>query len=452
VAASRRILAVSYYFPPNPLPGGHRWESMAHTLRELGHEVTVLTTSASGTLAADEPWVVRTGDLQASPALRRLLGRPSLESPAADDGGPQPGAEVPEPPRILTRGLVPDSWVLTWLPYLVRAARRVIRERDIDVVITNSPPNSTHLLGLALGRERPAWIADFDDGWRYEPLMGRWPTAFQDRADSVLERRVATSAEALVGITKPIADDFAERYGSYVQEIPSGWDRASLDAETASAAAPELDADAINLVHTGSLSIPERRDPRGLFQALEALVGEEPELAWKLRLTLAGWLTSRDRRMLDERSPAVRSMVNELGTLPRREALALQRAADYLLLISTGPHRQVVTAKLSEYLLANRPILAVLSENEAARIIRETRTGVVVAPDDIDALRDALRSCLEGRLAAEYEPTGLERYVQPGPAKEFAAVIDAAIQRRARTPHAARGGPPLGTCGTSARS
>src|SRR5262249_10481619 len=158
----------------------------------------------------------------------------------------------------------------------------------------------THLLGLMLGRERPAWIADFDDGWRYEPLMGRWPTAFQDRADSVLERRVATSAEALVGITKPIADDFAERYGSYVEEIRSGWDRASLDAETASAAAPKLDADATNLVHTGSLSIPERRDPRGLFQALEALVGEEPELAEKLRLTLAGWLTSRDRRMLDE--------------------------------------------------------------------------------------------------------------------------------------------------------
>ena len=114
---------------------------------------------------------------------------------------------------------------------------------------------------------------------------------------------------------------------------------------------------------------------------------------------------------------------------------ALQREADFLLLLSTGPHRQVVTAKLSEYLLAGRPILGVLSENEAARIIRETRTGVVVGPDDVDGLREALRSCVNGGLTEAYQPTGLERYVQPGPADEFAAVVEAAIERR-RAAHA----------------
>ncbi len=165
-------------------------------------------------------------------------------------------------------------------------------------------------------------------------------------------RRVASSAEALVGITEAIAADFTARYGSLAYEIPSGWDPVELDAKTASVAAPELDPDAVHLVHTGSLSIPERRDPRGLFEALETLVREEPELGRRLRLSLAGSLTSRDRRMLDDLSPAVRSMVNELGPLPQPEALALQRVADYLLLVSTGPHRQVVTAKLSEYLLA----------------------------------------------------------------------------------------------------
>ena len=54
---------------------------MARALRAMGHEVTVLTTNASGTLPTDPPWVIRTGDLQASPALRRVLGRP------APDGG-----------------------------------------------------------------------------------------------------------------------------------------------------------------------------------------------------------------------------------------------------------------------------------------------------------------------------------------------------------------------------
>ena len=108
----------------------------------------------------------------------------------------------------------------------------------------------------------------------------------------------------------------------------------------------------INLVHTGSLSIPERRDPRGFFEALETLVAEDAELASKLRLTLAGSLTSRDRRLLEELSPRVRPMVNELGPLPRSEALALQRELTSCCCSRPGPHRQVVTAKLSEYLLA----------------------------------------------------------------------------------------------------
>jgi len=405
---------------------------MSQTLRDLGHEVTVVTTNASGTLSTDSPWVVRTGDLQASPTLRRLIRRPLPDVPAERDGGSVVSDDAPEPSRIFTRGLVPDSWVLTWLPYLLPVARRVIRERRIEALITNGPPDSTHLLGLALGRKRPAWIADFDDGWRYEPLMGPWPTGIQDRIDATLERRVIRSADAVVGITELIARDLRERHGCLAYDIPSGWDPARLDAEVASAAPAQLRPGFVNLVHTGSLSHPERRDPRGLFQALELLVARDPGVSRRLRLTLAGALTSQDRRMLDTLTPSVRGMVNEVGLLPKPQALALQRAADALLLISTGPHQQVVTAKLSEYLLAERPILAVSSENEAARIIRETRTGAVVAPEDIDALSDALQSSIDGRLASSFQPQGLERYVQPAPAKELAAVIEAAIARHSR--------------------
>jgi len=422
---------VSYYFPPNPLPGAHRWESMSEALRELGHEVTVLTTSASGSLSNDDPWTVRTRDMQASPSLRRFLRRPAKVGSAAGDGRAPATAEAAEPSAIFTRGLVPDSWIVTWLPYLIPVARRLIRERHIDAVVTNGPPNSTHLVGLAFGRRRPAWVVDFDDGWRYEPLMGTWPTRAQDRLDAMLERRVVCSADAVVGITPPIAHDLNQRYGRRVYDIPSGWSPARLNAEIASTTPPELPRELVSLVHTGGLSHPERRDPRGLFEALESLATSDPDVPNQLRLTLAGALTSSDRRLLDALPEAVRGMVHEVGFLPKPAALALQRGADYLLLISTGSHQQVVTAKLSEYLLAERPIFAVLSENEAARIIRETRTGVVVAPDDISALRDALRSCIDGRLAANFQPRGLDRYVQPAPAKAFAAVIEAAIAQRA---------------------
>jgi len=172
---------------------------MAKALRDHGHDVSIVTTNAAGRLDSDSPWVVRSGDLQSSAALRRLLRRPGAsvnepgDVPAAADG-------TAVPPRYLTQGLVPDSWIVTWLPYVLPVVRRVIRDHQIEVVVTNGPPLSTHLLGLALGRGRPAWIADFDDGWRYEPLMGPWPTHIQDRIDEILERRVATSADAIARI------------------------------------------------------------------------------------------------------------------------------------------------------------------------------------------------------------------------------------------------------------
>ena len=402
---------------------------MAKALRDLGHDVSIVTTNAAGRLDSDSPWVVRSGDLQSSAALRRLLRRPGAsvnepgDVPAAADG-------TAVPPRYLTQGLVPDSWIVTWLPYVLPVVRRVIRDHQIEVVVTNGPPLSTHLLGLALGRGRPAWIADFDDGWRYEPLMGPWPTRIQDRIDKMFERRVATSADAIVGITEPIARDFRERYGCLAFDIPSGWDRADVDAAIDGAAPPQMTQGVVNLVHTGSLSHPERRNPRGFFKALELLVETDPSTADQLRLVLAGELTTDDHAILDALTPAVRSMVEVLGVIAHPEALALQRAADALLLISTGPHRQVVTAKLSEYVLTGRPILAVLSENEAARIVRETQTGTVVAPDDVEVIAEALRQCIDGRLAASFQPRGLERYVQPAPAKEFADVIEAAIASR----------------------
>jgi glycosyltransferase involved in cell wall biosynthesis len=434
----RRILVVSYYFPPSPLPGAHRWESMAHALRGLGHEVTVITTGAAGTLSSDEPWVIRTGDLQTSPTLRRLLRRPETIAAGEGDAAPDVTDTQPEPSRIFTRGLVPDAWVVSWLPYVVRAARRIVRERAIEVVITNGPPDSTHLLGLALGRDRPAWVADFDDGWRYEALMGNWPTRAQDRLDASMERRVVRGAEAVVGITDPIARDFERRYGCRAYEVPSGWDPAALDAEIARAEPPKLNPDVVNLVHTGSLSLPLRRDPRTIFAALELFAARDPAAARRLRLVHAGMLSAEDRRMLAALTPAARASVEVLGYLPRRQALALQRAGDALLLFSTGAHAQVVTAKLSEYLLAQRPILAVLSANEAARIIRDTQAGTVTAPEDVEGIADALASCVDGRLAAACSPHGIERYVQPSPAREFEAVLEQAIEARTRRPARAR--------------
>jgi glycosyltransferase involved in cell wall biosynthesis len=331
------------------------------------------------------------------------------------------------PSRLFTDVIVPDGNLATWAPKALRAVRRLIAAHDFDCLVTTGPPHSTHLIGLALGRSRPAWIADFRDGWRYEPLRPPWPTGLQERLDEVLERRVATRAEGVIGVTRPIAEDLRERLGVDAAFVANGWDPDWADAAAATGL-PSLDERAFNIVHTGTLGAGGWRDPAPLFAALGRLAQDGGLNGRRPRLVLAGHLDAELQDLIDGLDE---NLVQHLGRLPREQALALQRRGDALLLLTSAHHVSHATGKLYEYLAAGRPIIALAKGNEAARIVEETATGITVAPDDVEAICAAIRSGIDGRLAAAYQPRGLDSYVYPGPAEAVSELIEEAIARRA---------------------
>lgn len=196
---------------------------MARHLRKAGHRVTIVATDAYGVLENDdELGVVRVPDLRTWPPLRWALRRGDLVAASGDISDEAPS------PAILTKVLVPDAYVVSWLPFAFRALRRLCREDHVDCLVTSSPPESVHLLGLALGRKRPTWIAEFRDGWSFEPMREEFPTGFQRTLDHWLERRVVVTADRAVGVTKPIADDLAERFGVDAGYVPNAWDPESV--------------------------------------------------------------------------------------------------------------------------------------------------------------------------------------------------------------------------------
>ena len=427
-----RILIVSYFWPPSTSVGGARWLAMARALRVRGHDVRVLTSGLHGALDDDRRnGVFRSGDLGASMSLRRVLRRPTLTAPAA---------AVPPPPSLLTKVLVPDSYLVSWLPSALAEFVLHVRVAPIDCLVTTGPPSSAHLLGFVPGWRRPrrgVWLADFRDGWRFEPPDDvRWPTAAQDDLDARLEARVARGADAAIGVTRPIADDLAERLGARAAWVPNGWDP-DLDDEVAATPPPDgaTRPDWRTVAHTGTLSGPWGRDPRPLLRAIARVNGEDGEHR-PLRLVLAGRATSEDERLLAD--SGLGDALVRLGHIERAQALALQRAADALVLI-TSDNRSEATGKLFEYLAAGRPIVALARGNEAARIVGETGTGVAVAPDDEPAIAAALRRVASGELAGDYQPRDLDRFRYPAPALTVERLIDEALsERRARSPRARR--------------
>jgi hypothetical protein len=430
-APARSILLVAYFYPPCPDTGAHRPAALAKHLRAAGHTVTVLTTRAYGELPGDgDEDVFRSYDLQLARA--RLRGRDGVE--AVFGGGPYSGR-----PHPLSYLLVPEALVASWAPFARSLALRLHGDRRFDCVITTSPPESSHLIGRALQRRGVAWLADLRDGWNFEPLRPRFPTSAQRRLDARLERRLLGAADRVTAVTAAMAEDAHRRLGARAAVVPSGFEP---QAPGGDAAADLLDPNRVSIVYTGRFA-HYSRDPSFLLEALARLAREEPALAERLELVFAGPYQPRERELLARECAPARVRVVE--ALSRERALALQRAADVLLLIASAepaqgalagegplgaPRPGAGSAKLFEYLGAGPPILALAAGTEVGRIVEETGGGTVIGAADPEAIRSALRDIASGILPPAGDEAKLGAYAYPRIAARMAAEVEAAIAHR----------------------
>lgn len=420
---SRRILVVTYHYPPLPSVGTNRWLAMSKYLRRAGFEVEILTTAAFGESTGDEEQHVhRAYDLVGADWLRRGLRRPPLPAP-----GEEPVEDIP-PPAVVTKLFVPDHCAVTWLPAASALTRKLLAQARFDCIVTTSPFESAHLVPLLARDRRPAWVADFRDGWTFLPWRPTFPTAPQRRLDRALERRVVEAAERTTCVQRPVAEDLHDRLGVDAAYVPNGWDP-ELAAEAEGAQAPALDEKRKTLVYTGKLRGRADRDPTPLLDALRRLRSDSPAAAEQLQLVIAGRLDRDERELLE--SFALGDHVRHVGALSRAQSLALQRRADALVVITAPGVVWELPGKVLEYLGSGRPILALAEENATARLVTETGTGVAVPPGDVEAIVAALSRVASGEFARGYAPRGLEEYTYPQPAERMAEVIEEAIRRHA---------------------
>ena len=189
--SGRSILLVTQLAPPSGLIAARRAAAFVKYLARLGHDVTVLTslTSGQGDIEGATE-VVRTRDALTTPLNWRRRHFEAL-SGSADSGYGRPS-------RVASL-VVPDLALATWLPFALPRALALARRNDFDVVLTTSPPQSAHVVGLALHRRGLPWIAELRDGWTFEPPRAPWPLRAQRRLDAALERKVVGAADARAG-------------------------------------------------------------------------------------------------------------------------------------------------------------------------------------------------------------------------------------------------------------
>jgi glycosyltransferase involved in cell wall biosynthesis len=379
------VLIAAYHYSPKP---GHvlgrRPRAFAKYLERLGHSTTVLTSqswSASRT-AAGAGRVVEARDLLATRLNWRLANREAKWIG-------QQGTDYRSRSSRLAWMVPPHLTAATWLPFALPSALRIARREPPACVITTSRPESTHLIGLALARCGVPWIADFRDGWRFESDR-LWPTRTQRRIDAGLERAVIRGADAVIAVSEPIAADMRQRFDVDVETIANGFDPEDAVGEDSTDGL--LSPDRHSLVHTGRMAI-SGRTPQPVLDGLRRLLLENRSAFDRLEVVFAGPITAEERRLLE--MPELSGSIRHVGTLDRPQALALQRRADSLLVLTSGTRTGELTGKLPEYLATGRPILVVGDRSEAARVVRSVGAGAAVPADEPREIADAMADLVE---------------------------------------------------------
>ncbi|NBC18791.1 MAG: glycosyltransferase, partial [Bacteroidetes bacterium] len=257
----RRVLIVSYYFPPSGGPGVQRVLKMVRYLRDYGWEPVVLTVEEGAypdhdpSLWEDVPGDVIVHRTRAWDPYRwyaRLTGRSAGEAVTVGSVAGSTSWQERLARWVRANVFLPDARV-GWVPYAVIAIQKIWQHYGIDALLTSGPPHSVHLAGL-LGQRWTGtpWVADFRDPWTDINYYHELPhSSLALRLDAAMERAVLRQATRVTTVSPTWARLLRGKVGRSADEIrvvQNGFDPEDVAAVTA---APP--ADRFMLTHVGSL-------------------------------------------------------------------------------------------------------------------------------------------------------------------------------------------------------
>jgi glycosyltransferase involved in cell wall biosynthesis len=406
------VLLVTYSFPPAGGVGVLRAASLARYFPAEGIQLDVITArnaSSVGTdtallniipsevnirrtITLDLPFGVKKRIKTLITGANALAGRSS-----ASAAGKRSFFK-----RALQDVLLPDPQVM-WLGVAARAARHMIRRRNIDLVLITVPPFSSVLLVEILRKEfsNLPIVVDFRDEW-LSTTIDLVSFSRSERARKVArsaEASAVANASAIVAVTEAARREIRARYplepdGKF-HLIPNGFDATGMRrSEPAAVTNPGA-----RIVVTYVGTIYGSTEPTSLVQALQSL---PDEVKSRFMLRFIGHIEEpRFREALLQ----LGDMVELLGFLPQNEALAAMRESDYALLITHDPLN--VAAKFYDYLGAGKPILATVhAGGEVQRMMDELRAGWWVDSRDVEGIRRLfIDAAARGNsLASEFMP------------------------------------------------
>lgn len=392
----KQVLLLTYYWPPSGGAGVQRWLKFCKYLPEFNVAVNVVTvhekyasypvTDQSFTKDIDRHLtIIKTKSFEPLHFYQRISGRKQV--PFAGFANETKENWKHEVSRFI-RGnfFIPDAR-RGWNGYAIKAARRIIKKKEIDTLITTSPPHSTQLAGIALKQQFGIkWIADLRDPWTdiyyYSKMNHTLPAK---KLDAYYERQVLEQADKVVVVSEYIKQMFLKKSNKINPEkivvIPNGYDE-----EDFSSTVQKVNLNEIIIAYNGTLS--DNYPVKEFVSAFKIAIENFSDFKVTIRFT--GSVAQEVIKYITAMIPDHCSFTQHVSHQQSVEIL-MQSDINLLLIPDVENNEGILTGKLFEYLASKNPIVCIGPKHgNAAAIINECQAGNTFEKVEVNQLSDYL--------------------------------------------------------------
>jgi len=378
----KKVLIITYYWPPAGGAGVQRALKFAKYLPEFGWEPVILTVENPDSpvddtsLLNDIPKgtkVYKTKSLEPFELYKKFTGKKS-DSKIPNDillNKKNLSLKVRLAQWIRLNLFIPDAKI-GWKKYAVKKGLEIIKTENIDLIFTTSPPQTVALIGKKLSKlSGVKWIADFRDPWMeivYYQNVNR--SKLTKAVDSSLEKNVMNDADTVITISHDMADFIkGKAKNQNVVVIPNGFDDTDFESI-------ELTKNIkFTISYTGSMS--KDRVPYPFISALKRLIYSYG--IKNIQMKFAGRFCQEFYELIKKEKLSEYFIIQNF--VPHKESTKILQSADALLLVidNVPSNKGFLTGKLLEYMGCRIPIFAIgPTDGDANAIIKETDCGTMV--------------------------------------------------------------------------
>ena len=401
----KKVLIISYYWPPSGGSGVQRWLKFVKYFREFGIEPIVLTIDPAFatfpnhdySLLEEIPKGIEIHTTQASSPFELYKKVRKKDAPQAGFSGEKKTGLVDKAMRFI-RGnfFIPDARI-GWNKFALEKAKELIQLHNIDSIVTTSPPHSTQLIGLELKRMfNLHWLADLRDPWTeiyYNQELFR--TSYAKKKDYNLEQSCLKNADKIVVVSEDIKRHFGAKRKEILEKIhviPNGFDETDFNNNLCQKNVTPISNSGNNLGYNSSNktisyvgNLGEQYPVDGFLEAFSEIVKKDNE--WKLYFV---GNCHNGVKTLVEKLNLSKSVVF-VPYVNHSEAIDFMIKARILLLIipEIENNKGILTGKLFEYLATGNPILNIgPKDGDAATILKENAVSVTLNPEETKEIMD----------------------------------------------------------------